>query len=421
MKRIVALLLVIGAVCCFATQETEGRGGGRGGGGGRAGGGGGGGRVGGGGGMPAGRSPSLGGGGARPAPRPSPAPARPSTGARPGTGAVARPATGARPGTGAQPGTGAITRPGSGVGGRPSAGDLNNFLDIPRPATGAIGAGAAAGAGGAAADFLREGGAGRPSQSPADRRAADNRPGAVENRQERRANFAENRPDRIENRQQWQDNRQQRRSEIRDQIEDNYPRLDFWTDHPNWAAWRVNAPYRWATWAAITGWVGYGWGEPVYYNYGDTVYYQEEGVYYGDQQVATAEEYTQQAEAIATSAPETDPAKGEWMPLGVFAVTQDGQSTGATPTLFMQLAISKEGVISGIMSNESTGESQTLEGMADKKSQRAAWTVKDQTRPIVECGISNLTQDTTPALVHFADGTTQQWLLVRLEEPKSQP
>jgi hypothetical protein len=58
--------------------------------------------------------------------------------------------------------------------------------------------------------------------------------------------------------------------------------------------------------------------------------------------------------------------------------------------------------------------------MADKKSQRAAWTVKGQTRPIVECGISNLTQDTTPTLVHFADGTTQQWLLVRLEEPKQQ-
>jgi hypothetical protein len=31
--------------------------------------------------------------------------------------------------------------------------------------------------------------------------------------------------------------------------------------------------------------------------------------------------------------------------------------------------------------------------------------------------IGNLAQDTTPALVHFPDGTTQQWLLVRMEEP----
>jgi hypothetical protein len=108
------------------------------------------------------------------------------------------------------------------------------------------------------------------------------------------------------------------------------------------------------------------------------------------------------------------------MPLGVFAVTQDGQSSGATPSLFMQLAISKEGVVAGTMSNQSTGETQTLEGMADKKSQRVAWTVKGQTRPIVETGVGNLTQDTTPALVHFADGTTQQWLLVRLPDPMEQ-
>jgi hypothetical protein len=34
--------------------------------------------------------------------------------------------------------------------------------------------------------------------------------------------------------------------------------------------------------------------------------------------------------------------------------------------------------------------------------------------------ISNLTQDTAPVLVHFEDGQTQQWLLVRLEEPASE-
>lgn len=35
----------------------------------------------------------------------------------------------------------------------------------------------------------------------------------------------------------------------------------------------------------------------------------------------------------------------------------------------------------------------------------------------METGINNLTQDTAPALVHFAGGQTQQWLMVRLEEP----
>jgi hypothetical protein len=192
----------------------------------------------------------------------------------------------------------------------------------------------------------------------------------------------------------------------------------FWTDHPNWAAWRINRPYRWATWGALTGWVGYGASEPAYYNYGENVYYQDDAVYSGDQQVATADEYAQQAEDLAASAPEKAPDESEWMPLGVFAVTQDGQKSGAEPTLFMQLAISKEAIISGTLSNKATGETQTLEGMADKKSQRAAWGVAGKQRPIMETGISNLTQDTAPALVHFADGETQQWLLVRLEEPK---
>ncbi len=35
----------------------------------------------------------------------------------------------------------------------------------------------------------------------------------------------------------------------------------------------------------------------------------------------------------------------------------------------------------------------------------------------METGISNLTQDKAPALVHFEDGQTRQRLMVRLEEP----
>ena len=248
---------------------------------------------------------------------------------------------------------------------------------------------------------------------------ADNRTDRADNRTERRSDIADNRPDRIENREERQQNRSQRRDEVRDQVRENHPRLDFWSDHPNWAAWRINRPYRWATWAAITGWVGYGWTEPMSYSYGETVYYEGDSVYQGDQVVASAEEYTQQAEDIASSAPEVAPDKAEWMPLGVFALTQDGQASGPDPSLFLQLAISKEGIISGTLENTATNNTQTIEGMADKASQRVAWTVAGKTRPIMETGINNLTEDTAPALVHFADGQTQQWLLVRLEEPKS--
>jgi hypothetical protein len=35
----------------------------------------------------------------------------------------------------------------------------------------------------------------------------------------------------------------------------------------------------------------------------------------------------------------------------------------------------------------------------------------------METGIYNLTGHDAPALLHFEDGQSQQWLLVRLEEP----
>jgi hypothetical protein len=140
-------------------------------------------------------------------------------------------------------------------------------------------------------------------------------------------------------------------------------------------------------------------------------------VYYGDQPVCTEEVYAEQAEAIAMSAPETEPAAEDWMPLGVFAMTTDGQPTGAEPTMFLQLAVSKQGILSGTFQNTATSSAQAIEGMVDKQTQRAAWTAVGKSRPLVETGIGNLTQDTAPALIHFPDGTTQQWLLVRMEKP----
>jgi len=382
--------------------------------------------------------------------------ARPATGPARGMSGAARPGAGAagaaRPGAaavGTQPGVGG-GRPGAnvGAGGRPTSSQLNNFLDVPRASTGAVGAGSARpGAGGAAADFLQLGGGPGAAQLPAGPGVGRpgvgapgvgrpgvgapgvglpgvgtpgvGRPGVATLPAGTRAqNLSNNRANRVENRQELQGNRQQRRDEVRNQVAENHPRLDFWSDHPNWAAWRINRPYRWATWGAITGWVGYGWSEPTAYSYGENVYYEGDQVYYGDQAVATADQYAQQAETIAAGAPQAKPENSEWLPLGVFALTQDGQASGVEPTLFMQLAISREGVISGTFKNMATGQVQTLEGMADQKSQRVAWGVAGQKRPIMETGISNLTQDSSPALIHFADGQTQQWLMVRLPEPK---
>ena len=416
MKRVATLLVFVGAILLLAQDDILARGGGGGGG---------------------------GGGGARRRRRwnvgrgrafacngrrawAAGAAARPAGGAGGAAAAPARAGQGNRGRRGARPGAGAG---GAGAnvaaGARPSAGQLNNFLDVPSASTGAVGAGGGArpGAGGAAADFLQGGGgAAASTASGRTRRWCSGRcrdPALLPACGRRSVqNLSNNRAGRVENRQELQGNRQQRRDEVRNQVAENHPRLDFWSDHPDWAAWRINRPYRWATWAALGGWIGYGAGEPTSYAYGENVYYEGDQVYYGDQAVATADQYAEQADAIAASAPQTKPESSEWLPLGVFALTQDGQASGVEPTLFMQLAISKEGVIAGTFKNMATGQVQTLEGMADKKSQRVAWCVAGQQRPIMETGISNLTQDSSPVLIHFADGQTQQWLLVRLPEPK---
>lgn len=433
MKRWICLLAIGSMIVLLAAGDGFARGG--------RGGGGGGGRGGGG---------FSGGGMSRPSPsvsrspsmsRPSPSPSRPSGSSRPSSPSVGRPTPGAgTPGAG-RPGTGA----GVGAGSRPTQGQLNNFLDLPaagagggavgvgtRPAAG-IGGGAAgvatrpaAGAGGAAAAFLQNTPAtGAIGARPGVGAGAAARPGDLA--ANRAQNFQSRQPNRVENRQQLHTDRTARRDEINNQFREHAGEHhdwygdNFWhnCDHPYFGLrpgvdwWRV------ASWSAITGWVGYGWSEPQYYSYGENVYYQGDQVYYGDTAATSAEQYADQAATIAQSVPENvDPNKLEWLPLGVFAMTKDGESSGAEPTLFLQLAVSKEGIISGTMQNTAANTTENIEGMVDKRTQRAAWNKIGSDSPIMETGIQNLTLDTAPALIHFADGSTQQWLLVRMDKPQ---
>ena len=167
----------------------------------------------------------------------------------------------------------------------------------------------------------------------------------------------------------------------------------------------------------MTGWLIYDWAQPRYYNFGENVYYVDNTVYADGQPIATADEFAEQAQAIAQSVPDVEPDDVEWLPLGVFALCQDGEPTGPDPTIFLQLAISKEGIIAGTLQNKATDNAFEIEGTIDRESQRAAWGRVGEDWPIMESGIANLTQDDAPALLHFADGQTQQWLMVRLEEP----
>jgi hypothetical protein len=166
-------------------------------------------------------------------------------------------------------------------------------------------------------------------------------------------------------------------------------------------------------------WVGSANQQPVYYDYGTNLYYEGDNVVYEGEVVATSEEYAEQAQAIATNVPEVQAESVEWLPLGVFALTtKEGDVEDST--LFLQLAISKEGIIAGTFQDTATEKTLEVEGTVDQQSQRAAWGPVGEDWPIVETGVYNLTENEVGVLVHFEEGQTQQWTMVRLDEPQDQ-
>jgi hypothetical protein len=180
-----------------------------------------------------------------------------------------------------------------------------------------------------------------------------------------------------------------------------------------WTAGQAWGAAAWPALGATFGWVG--GVQPADYNYGTSVTYQGDQVYYGDQPVATAEQYYQQASSLAASTPAPDPNSGDWTPLGVFALVQKDQSD---PQYILQLAVNKSGALGGNYTDLMSGTNLLVQGAVDKKTQRVAWTVGENKRTVGETGLYNLTQDAAPALIHIGKDKTQQWTLVRLKQPE---
>ncbi|MDB5336448.1 MAG: hypothetical protein JWN70_2067 [Planctomycetaceae bacterium] len=180
------------------------------------------------------------------------------------------------------------------------------------------------------------------------------------------------------------------------------------------AAWGTTVAWRAATWGVLASSGGYA-TQPVNYDYGSTVVYQDNTVYQNGDPVATAEEYSQQATDIAQTGKTTDASPdGDWTPLGVFAMVRGEEQTA--DNLF-QLAVNNDGVLRGNYYNALTDTTETVFGSVDKKSQRAAWTVGDKKTPVYEAGISNLTSDHTTMMVHYSNDRAQQFTLFRIEQP----
>jgi hypothetical protein len=199
----------------------------------------------------------------------------------------------------------------------------------------------------------------------------------------------------------------------------------WYTSHP--LAWR---PAFWAVTDAVTSaaWIPPAWptlalfcnipSAPAYYDYGNTVVYQNNNVYVDGEDIATTAQYAEQAQELAAKGQAAKPPeKTKWQPLGVFALVQGEEKTSNT---IFQLAIDQNGTIRGNYYDALMGSTTPVYGSLDKIAQRAAWTIGDNKSTVFETGIYNLTKSETPVLVHFGQDKTQQWLLVRVQQPQGQ-
>lgn len=119
---------------------------------------------------------------------------------------------------------------------------------------------------------------------------------------------------------------------------------------------------------------------------------------------------------LADSAP-TASSEGPTLSLGVFAAIPP---TLKPATTLFQLVLDKNGLLTGASVDLNTGEATPLRGNIDLATQQAAWEIGDD---VIGVGLANLTEDVARALAFRADGWTQPWILIRVQENQlaSQP
>ena len=180
------------------------------------------------------------------------------------------------------------------------------------------------------------------------------------------------------------------------------------------AGWVSSSVWRAASWASCATYCGYA-EEPIYYDYGSTVVYENDTVIVNGEPAASAEDYAKQAVTLADNGRTAKASQDdEWLPLGVFAMVQGDEKTS---NHIFQLAVNKQGVLRGNYYDAVTDSTSQIYGSVDKKTQRAAWTVGDRKTPTYEVGIANLTKDETTMMVHYGTERSVQYTFVRVEDP----
>jgi hypothetical protein len=187
----------------------------------------------------------------------------------------------------------------------------------------------------------------------------------------------------------------------------------------NAGRWAYGGYWAAADWGMLSGWFGYGMNAGIPYNYGNNIVYQDNSVYMNGQSLGSASDYYDQVQqqAVSGSGDVADAtakdSNTEWMPLGVFAMSHEQQTKA---NLVLQLAINRDGVVRGNYTATMADHNKPVKGSLDRKTQRVAWTIGDDTTRIFEAGLYDLTKDDVPMLIHFGSDRTEQWHLIRLND-----
>jgi hypothetical protein len=142
-------------------------------------------------------------------------------------------------------------------------------------------------------------------------------------------------------------------------------------------------------------------------------------VYVNDTLVSDANTYNQSVIALADAIPATEATSDkpdEWLPLGTFAVLPPNDDD-KTPSQTLQLAMNKEGSVSGTLFDVSNDTTTPIHGSVDRSTQRVAFTLGTDSTKVAETGLYNLTKNEASLLVHKQNEKPQVYTLVHLKTP----
>jgi hypothetical protein len=226
-----------------------------------------------------------------------------------------------------------------------------------------------------------------------------------------------------ENSQQRQHNREAA-NRVQKQIDrDRYGRKDWFNDdffrRHNYRPYYYRDNVNW--WAPVT-WYGVsdylGWDQsPDYYDYQDIpdTYAPSTNYYINEINVNPYDDQNESQQGIQGASVQAT-VKEDWMPLGVFVAGKD-TSQASVSSMFVQLAVNKNGDIAGTYYNASTDQTHPLQGMVDQEVQLVTWEIADNPNsPRMMTGMYNLTQDVANIKVQFPNREEQNWVLVRLNQ-----